>query len=208
MAELDELAARTTALRQQADVLDSLLQTAPVERARLSASLDEARAERDERQRSVAEARDELAAAEGGRDEERLAEARRLIVRVEDALAMADRRVTTAAETLADHERRVEAARSEAAAVEAAAEAFAAALHGRPGLAPGAGEAPGSGLEEVSRWATAARAALFVARGNVRVERDGVIRQANELASAMLGEPIAAGSVAVVRRQLERRVGG
>jgi hypothetical protein len=53
-----------------------------------------------------------------------------------------------------------------------------------------------------------AGAALFVARGSVAAERDAVIRQANELASAMLGEPVAAGSVAVVRRQLERNRGG
>ena len=78
------------------------------------------------------------------------------------------------------------------------------ALSRRPRLASEAAAAPGPDLERIAEWATQARAALFVARGALAAERDALIRQASELGSAVLGEPIAAAGAAEIVRRVER----
>ena len=76
-------------------------------------------------------------------------------------------------------------------------------LRGRPRLAEAAGHAPGPGLVGVIEWASGARAALFVARTAVATEREALIRQANELGSVILGEPLYAASPMVVAATVE-----
>jgi len=203
LAELDELAAPTAGIRSDSDRLARFLEEAPTEARRLEAALAEAAADRAQRERAVGEARDQIEAAASGREAEPAAAARRDVVRAEDALALARRRVDAAEAAVAAHRERVADAGREAGAVEARAHALAAALRGVPRVATEAGTAPPPGLTGVSDWASTAGAALFLARGAVGAERDAVIRQANELASAVLGEPIAAASVDVVRRRLE-----
>jgi hypothetical protein len=51
------------------------------------------------------------------------------------------------------------------------------------------------------------RAALLVARSQVAVERDALVRQANELASNVVGEPVAAMSAAGAADLLRRSLG-
>lgn len=58
------------------------------------------------------------------------------------------------------------------------------------------------GLDGVAEWSSGARAALLVARGTVATEREGVLRQANELGSALLGESLATSSAAIVARRV------
>ena len=57
---------------------------------------------------------------------------------------------------------------------------------------------------DLATWATEARAALFVARGRLAAERDAVIRQANELAALVLGEPLSVQSAGLVARRVEQ----
>jgi hypothetical protein len=65
-------------------------------------------------------------------------------------------------------------------------------------------EAPEPGLEGTIAWASRARAALWVVRSGLEGERERVVREANELGASVLGEPLAATSVATVRKRLER----
>ena len=61
-----------------------------------------------------------------------------------------------------------------------------------------------SGLEPLLDWASRARAALFVAAGGLETERERIVREANELGAAALGEPAVVTSVRLVRERLER----
>jgi hypothetical protein len=81
---------------------------------------------------------------------------------------------------------------------------LAASLAGRERLAAEAGAPPAAGLGGVVAWAVAARAAVFVARSGGIREREAVVREANELAAAVLGEPVAGASVASVVARLGR----
>ncbi len=63
--------------------------------------------------------------------------------------------------------------------------------------------APGDDLAELSDWGGRVHAALFVVRGQLEAERDRLVREANELAGAVLGEQLAGSSVTLVRRRLE-----
>ncbi len=58
-------------------------------------------------------------------------------------------------------------------------------------------------LEAIAAWATETRATLFVRRAQVAAQREAAIRQANELGSALLGEPLVAQSAALVARRVE-----
>ena len=55
----------------------------------------------------------------------------------------------------------------------------------------------------VQDWAARAHAAVLVARSGLEAERDRIVRETTELASAVLGEPIPATSVAVLRERIE-----
>jgi hypothetical protein len=67
-------------------------------------------------------------------------------------------------------------------------------------------EPPGPGIAGVLEWAASAHAAVLVVRSGLETERERVVREANELASSVLGEPLYATSVAAVRRRLEGRL--
>src|SRR5262245_15524668 len=207
-SELDALLRETLDLRTRADEIASMLAAAPAERTRLFEALAAAEAEEKERAEALAAAEAELAAVERKRDSERTAAARRSRDRAQDDLTTAERRVASCRAAGEEHRRAVEAAELEVPEVEAHAADLAGRLRGRPRLAPQAGQAPAPGLAGVSEWAGGVRAALVVARSGVAAEQELVIRQANELASTLLGEAQAATSVAVVARRVERALGG
>jgi hypothetical protein len=121
-----------------------------------------------------------------------------------DQLRTAERRAEAAAADATRITTEAEAAEREAGELVARSRALAEALRDRPGVADQAASDPGDDLASIGRWATEARAALFVARGRLAAEREAVIRQANELGTAVLGEPLAAQSAALVARRVER----
>jgi hypothetical protein len=127
----------------------------------------------------------------------------RALVRAKDALRLAEKRLGSARAAMEQLEAEAAAAEREARALEERGREVAEALGARPGLASSAGKAPAGGLGALLRWATDARAALFVARGNLAKEREALIRQANELGALVLGEPLTAGSPADVARRIE-----
>jgi chromosome segregation ATPase len=163
----------------------------------LATELDQIRAKTQELQAFAtqlpAEREGRLAGLERARAE--VAEADRVLAEAEAALRIAKRDAQRDAELFATRAR-------DRAALGTQARRLASDLAGRPRIAAGAGEEPGAGLHEVEAWAEVARAALFVARGQLAAERDAVIRQANEIGALALGEPLAAASVAVVARRI------
>ena len=56
-------------------------------------------------------------------------------------------------------------------------------------------------------WTEVARASLFVARGQLSIEREAVIRQANELGAVALGEPLSSMGTGALTRRVERALG-
>jgi hypothetical protein len=207
LAELDQLYASTEAVRAQALDLETFFARLPSARAVAAEAVDSAARDVRATEETAEQAAAGLRAAEEAGDAERLAAARRFDVRARDSLAGARRRHD---EALAARERLdTEAAKAERERPELVARAreLATALRERPRLAPDAGAEPGASLEDVSAWASGARAALLVARSSLAAERDAVIRQANELGSLVLGEPLAPGAAATVARRVERALG-
>jgi chromosome segregation ATPase len=206
-ATLDELATRSADLRARAEWASGVLAAAPSERERLAREVAEAEARREERAETLAAAEAELAEAEGRRDRERLLAARRFEVRARDALAVAGKHAAAAREAQSDHERQVASAEHDATKVEAEAAELARELGAAPRVPAQAAQPPGPGLAGVLAWATGARAALVVARSGITSERETLTRQANEIASLLLGEPQAAMSAAVAAQHVERSLG-
>lgn len=66
---------------------------------------------------------------------------------------------------------------------------------------------PGPGLDGALDWAARARGELLVAHAGLATERDKVVREASELVASVLGEPLAATSVAGLRDRLGRALG-
>jgi hypothetical protein len=60
-----------------------------------------------------------------------------------------------------------------------------------------------TGLEELAGWASRARAHLFVAIGQLDAQRERVIREAAELGTAVLGEPVYGATPEQVRKRVE-----
>jgi len=79
----------------------------------------------------------------------------------------------------------------------------AACLNDIPRVSESGREPPGETLADVSEWARRVHAALFVVRGQLESERDRLIREANELAGAVLGEQLSGSNVSLVRKRLE-----
>ena len=60
------------------------------------------------------------------------------------------------------------------------------------------------GLERVIEWASQTRGALLVEHSQLARERENVVREASELLGSVLGDPLAATSVAGLRDRLSR----
>jgi hypothetical protein len=200
IAAVEELRGRAGELRARAVHAAGFLAALPEARAAAAAALEDAQAGLERR---VAETTEAEARLERAEKEEAVLAARRAVVRTRDLATGAERKVDrlrAAAEALV----------AEAWAVEAALPELdrrAVDLAGRLAGVPRAGEvgAPQPGPAGVEAWAARAEAALFVARGGLETERERVIRQANELAASVLGEPLAASRVSLVRERLERQ---
>jgi hypothetical protein len=206
--EVDRLLVETAAVRERSDLLAAVFAEAPSERARIDGEISEAEREVHERARALEEAAAELAAAERVGNEERLAVARRSHVHARDALSMAEKRAAARLAESRELERRLEHAECEAPAVEARAAELARLLRDRPKVAQEASRDPGAGLTGVAEWASGARAALVVARSSLSAERDALIRQATELGSVLVGEPLVATSARMIERRVEESLGG
>jgi hypothetical protein len=207
LTELDELYASCEAVRERALELEAFFVRLPDERAASALAEKEARVAAEEQRAAAARAAQELRAAEAAGDDERLAAARRFDVRARDGMGMAERLRREAEEHAARLDAQADAADGEAKELARRAAELAGALAERPRLAAEAGAPPEESLPGIAEWGTRARAALLVSRGQLGAERDAVIRQANELGTLVIGEPLTATSAAGVVRRVERELG-
>jgi hypothetical protein len=204
LASLADLGRRTAEIKVRAEALAGLLDVAPAQHERLAAAVAVAEAELAARQAAAAEAHAGLMEAQSRRDQSRLRDAQRAAVRAQDAVALASKRLGAAEVERDEQLARVEAARKEAPQIAVRAADLARELGERSRMPAGAVALAATDVRAVSDWASGARAALVVARSGAASERDGVTRQANEIASAMLGEPQQAAGVATVAARVER----
>ncbi len=201
--EVGELQRETARVRARAAEIDAFLQSLPERRSEAARRLSEVQAELDEKRDALERARRELVEAERAGKDERLAAARSAFRRAEDSVALrtsAVARVTEQAQRLEDD---AEAMTGEARRLEHNARELAERLRRLPRISGAATADPESSLAGVLAWGGRARAALFVVRGSLDSEREAVVREVNELASSVLGEPIAAASASLVRRRIE-----
>jgi hypothetical protein len=163
-------------VRERAEATERFFALEHVEADRLSAAEAEAREQAERRSAELAEAENELAEA-GSDDERAVAELR--VTRARDHVEVATHAAERAAEARAAFDLEGTRLLSELPDLEARASSLTTEI-------PGAGAPGPDGLVE---WSSGAHAAIFVAQGQLDVRRERAIREANELATSLLGEP-------------------
>jgi len=189
-ARLHELDAEVAAIRHRAGAIATFFRMYGAEEAQRRSETAAADAELSQR-------RDELTSAEEafGRapDEVARAHAERSVERARDHVVVAEARVARAKAAETELEGEAAAAQSELPTLDARARA----VEGVP--------APAGDLDE---WASRAHAALFVAAGQLDGQRERVIREANELASMLLGEATFGSTATQALARAEERFAG
>jgi len=192
-----------TALRERALDAEAFLAELPAQLDAAAGAFREAETELEVKRKDVARADSELTAVERGRDAEALAAARRAVVRGRDAAAMAEKKLERAQASIEGLERRARAIDEDVPRLTEQASLLAERAGRIRRLSQGGAAAPEPGLQGTIAWCARALAALLVARSGLESEREGVVRQANELAASVLGEPLAATSAIGARERLE-----
>ena len=193
-------------MRGAALELVSFLQRLPDDRAAAEREIEESAAALEAAADAAERAEQELAAAEASGEAERIAAARRFHIRARDSLGVAERRARDSLSRASELEASAEASEERADQLAARAAELGEALGRRPRVAVEAGSRPGAGPAEIAEWGTQVRAALLVARSQVAAEQDALVRQANELAAGVVGEPVAAMSASGAAEMLRTRL--
>jgi predicted nucleic acid-binding Zn-ribbon protein len=179
------LETEVAALRRRAEAIEAFFALYPVEETRRGAELREAREDLPRRQEELARAERRLGEAE---DADARAHAEHAVARAVDHIAVAESRAVRAQSAHDELERDAAGLPRELIDLEERARA----LPDVPEL--------GASLVE---WASHAHADLFVAAGQIDVQRERVIREANELASMLLGEATYGATVAQALARVE-----
>jgi hypothetical protein len=198
---LAEISAEVDSIRARAAEIESALSAAPAERSHLDEADAEVERDRELAQAGLAEAE---AALEGARGEDAREAARQRVARAGvDAHAVDERRDRLVARR-ARLEQEVEQLGTEKLDLDRRAGEAATRLEESSRVSSIA--LPEPGLAGLVDWGARAHAAVVVARGGLESERERVVREANELASSVLGEPLYTASVAHVRSRLEEKL--
>ena len=203
LAGLERLAGEVGEIRFEVGELQAFFTGLQAERERRRAEVERARGEVADAERVLAEAGEAVRTVKP--DAQR--EAELFAVRARDRLSVAERRAAEAGKAAGDLENRVGEATAQSEELHARARKLAAELSAMRRIAADAGNEPGPGLEGVQAWSEVARAALFVAQGQLTVEREAVIRQANEVGALALGEPLTAMGTGALARRVEQALG-
>jgi len=193
---LRELDGEIASVRARAEEIDGFFAGYREAEAQRRVAVASAEQELAERERELDEARRALEAA---RDAESRETAERVVGRARDHVSVAAERVARAAAAREELER-------EAASL--------------PAELPALGERAGAVAEELDDvaapepapralidWAGRAHASVFVALAQVEAQRDRLIREASELATAVLGEPAFGATPGQIRARVEARLG-
>jgi chromosome segregation ATPase len=191
---LRELDGQVAALRTAAEAIDAFFAAYPEEETRRRTALAEAEAELERRRAELRAAEAELAAATG--DDER-GHAEHGVERGRDHVAVAESALERARASAHELERDASRLPNDVPRLEERARAIAAEV-------PHVPAAP-AGPRALVDWASHAHAELFVAAGQLDAQRERVIREANELASMLLGEPTYGSTVAQLAERVDAR---
>jgi chromosome segregation ATPase len=167
-AEFRARDAEVNGLRRRAETIEAFLTAYGEEHERHRAAVAAALAELSGRHDALDRAETNLGRS---RDEDARFHAQHAVDRAHDHIAIATKNLARAEADLAELERRAIELPDELAEVEQLS---------------GAGV---SGARALIDWASREHAELFVAAGQIDMQRELVIREANELASMLLGEP-------------------
>jgi chromosome segregation ATPase len=184
-AALRSLDSSVASIRARAEAIDAFFAVYPAEEARRAADLTDADQELLRRREELAASQHAVAEAH---DEEARIHAEHAVARALDHIAVAE-----------ESRDRAQAASDE---LESNAAAFPRELEGLEARARAVPDVPALGSSLVE-WASHAHAELFVASGQIDVQRERVIREANELASMLLGEPTYGATVAQALDRVE-----
>ena len=201
LATLRELDQRDRQLAAEAD-RQRLLDAAVAEirgRAEKIAEFFGAHASENDRLRAI-EAR-EQATLDQRRAELADATAAAEEARSDEDRVLAEKRLARAVDHVALAERALDDARSARRALDEEAQRL---THELPELEERARAMGGAANEDLIQWSSRKHAELFIALGLLDQQRDRVIREANELATAILGEPTFGSTPAQALEQVER----
>ena len=188
---LRRLDADVALLRERAGTIERFAALEQTEARHLREAEAEAREDAERRSAELAEAEGELERAES--DEERDL-AQRRVRRARDHVEVAAHGAERAAEARAAFDLEGARLRLELPELEARAAALTRDI-------PGAQPPNAAGLVE---WSSRTHAAIFVALGQVDVRRERAVREANELATSLLGEPTYGSTPAQALARVER----
>jgi chromosome segregation ATPase len=189
---LRELDAASTAVRRRAEAIDEFFARYSDEETRLRSLVEAAQAELATRQAELTDAEELF---ERSRDEDARVHAERARERAVDHVAVATAALERAEGQHNELEADAAALPSELPQLERRAREIATEAADVP--------APGEGLRELVDWSAHAHAELFVAARQLDAQREAVIREANELASMLLGEPTYGSTVEQVLARVE-----
>jgi chromosome segregation ATPase len=197
---LTALEAEVESIRGRASAVEQLLAELPLRRSELLDRETAARAGLDRRRQALADAHAELVEAERRGSDERIDAARRAVARGDDALTAGDARLKQLETELVALGEEAAAAERELPELSQRAARIAQSLRTAPRITE-----PVDPANDLLDWTSRARAALFLARTGLERELDEVVREAVELGTATLGEPVYGSTVEAVRRRLEER---
>jgi len=204
LAEVEELQGLSADVRTRAEALERFFHELPVlteqRAAAARAAVDQLRiaeAAREEAERALEQA------ARKRREQERLT-AERYAEDARDAARLAAAEVERTRLAVGQLAREAGLAREQSAELEREAADLANRVAGLARITPEATQPPPPGLDGVADWAERVRPALLLLQSSTVVEREMIIREANELGSVVLGEALGATSVTGVRERVER----
>ena len=193
LRELDELRREVESLRTGVAATSGFLDGLPAALARRRADEQAAAAARGEALRALRDAEVDLERAR--KEDERLAAARAL-QQARDGARAADLWAREAQESREQFERERDAHTADGERLACRAAELAERVRR---VAP-----PEPGLAGAADWVARARAELLLDQAALATEREKVVREANELAASVLGEPFAATGVSGIRDRIAR----
>ncbi|MEP6893163.1 MAG: hypothetical protein ABI927_05220 [Gaiellaceae bacterium] len=209
IGRVSRLADDAKAIGAGAEAIGALLDGLPAECVGADRSEADARAGCSTAEAELATAEALVARREAaGRTGQDLASARRDLIRAQEAAHDAAARLRRAAlrqAVLADSER---AARAKLPELVAQARSVAGELADVPRVSSSGRVKPETTLAGLVGWAVRVQTALLVVRGQLDVECDRLVREANELGSLVLGEQLGGSSVELVGKRVRAVLAG
>ena len=191
-ARLEELGAAVARTRSRAEAIDEFFAGYTVEDSRLRTVVAAAEEELARRHTELTAAERDLAAARDDVERERAESA---CSRARDHVTVAESSLLRARSAHDELEHAAAELPAELTRLESDAQAVSATTPDLP--------SPGVGPRALSDWASHAHAELFVALSQLAAQRERLTREANELASMLLGDPTYGSTVAQALRRVE-----